>query len=215
MTAYYALAGFTAAVAPLVVTPGASLTLLIQRVTSAGRGQALPVILGTATALYLHAALALAGLSALVMRSSQAFAMVKLAGAVYLVGLGCWIWYTSRRPGPKEAGADPGARRAGPGRAGWRQRSGYLQALFGTVLNPKAALIYLTLLPQFLDPASPLAPQFLALTTLHAGLVAGWLLLWTVLLARAARFANRWRRTIARVSAAMLIALGVRTAVTA
>ncbi|MGW0857281.1 LysE family translocator, partial [Streptomyces sp. NPDC002690] len=88
----YAVAGFLVAILPLIATPGASLALLVQHVTDTGRRQALPVILGTVTGLYVHAALALAGLSALVMHSSQAFAAVRLTGAAYLVGLGIWTW---------------------------------------------------------------------------------------------------------------------------
>ncbi|GGY75314.1 hypothetical protein GCM10010342_73910 [Streptomyces anulatus] len=84
----YAVAGFLVAVLPLIATPGASLTLLIKHVTDSGRRQALPVIIGTVTGLYMHATLAIAGLSALVMHSSLAFTAVKLIGAVYLIGLG-------------------------------------------------------------------------------------------------------------------------------
>lgn len=88
----YAVAGFLVAVLPLIATPGANLALLIQHVTDSGRRQALPVILGTVTGLYIHATLAIAGLSALVMHSSLAFTAVKLIGAVYLIGLGIWTW---------------------------------------------------------------------------------------------------------------------------
>ncbi|MEE1671507.1 LysE family translocator [Streptomyces sp. WAC07094] len=120
------------AVFPLIVTPGASLALLVQHVIDGGRRQALPVILGTVTGLYIHAALAIAGLSALVMHCSLAFTAVKLIGAVYLIGLGTWTWrsaalnaapvpYRQRRP----KGAD----------------SVYAQALLANVLNPKAAAI--------------------------------------------------------------------------
>ncbi|MFD6427022.1 LysE family translocator, partial [Streptomyces sp. NPDC060198] len=88
----YAVAGFLVAVLPLIATPGASLALLVQHVTDAGRRRALPVILGTVTGLYVHATFAVAGLSALVMQSSQAFTAVRLTGAAYLVGLGIWTW---------------------------------------------------------------------------------------------------------------------------
>lgn len=53
----YAVAGFLVAVLPLIATPGASLVLLVRHVTDSGRRQALPVILGTVTGLYVHATL--------------------------------------------------------------------------------------------------------------------------------------------------------------
>ncbi|MET9047473.1 hypothetical protein ABZX34_32295 [Streptomyces sp. NPDC004362] len=50
----YAAAAFLVAVFPLIVTPGASLALLVQHVIDSGRRQALPVILDTVTGLYIH-----------------------------------------------------------------------------------------------------------------------------------------------------------------
>lgn len=196
----YAAAGFLLAVLPLVATPGASLTLLIQHVSADGRRQALPVVLGTVTGLYAHAILALAGLSALVMHSSRAFAVVKLAGAAYLVGLGVWTWWTAARPrSPVQE------KRIG---------SVYSQALLANVLNPKAASVYLTLVPQFVRPGDPFAGQILALATVHALLIAVWLAVWTALLHRGAHLVRRdsFRRVIGRVAGVVLVVLGIRAA---
>ncbi len=73
------------------MTPGTSLTLVVSRVAAGGRRQGWWVIVGTVTGIYAHATLAAVGLAALVLRSSQAFWMVKLVGAGYLVGLGLWL----------------------------------------------------------------------------------------------------------------------------
>ncbi|MEV5601484.1 LysE family translocator [Streptomyces sp. NPDC052299] len=196
-----AVAGFLMAVLPLIATPGASLTLLVQHVTEGGRRRALPVALGTVTGLYVHAALAVAGLSTLVMRSGVAFTTVKLIGAAYLIGLGLWTWRT----------AAPTPRRS-------RTRSTdsvYAQALLANVLNPKAAAIYLTLVPQFVTPRHPLPAQILTLATAHALLITLWLTAWTLLLARATRALRgpRFKRMAARATSAVLIALGVRAVV--
>ncbi|MEU5823299.1 LysE family translocator [Streptomyces sp. NPDC047803] len=200
------LAGFLVAVLPLIATPGASLTLLVQHVTDGGSRRALPVVLGTVTGLYVHAALAVAGLSALVMHSSVAFAVVRLVGAVYLIGLGLWTW---RSASPHAA---PAPRRRSRPRG---TDSVYAQALLANVLNPKAASIYLTLVPQFIAPDRPIGGQILALATAHALLIALWLTTWTFLVLRAARVlrAPRFKRRAARATSAILIALGVRTAV--
>lgn len=98
---------------------------------------------------------------------------------------------------------------AEPGR-----HSTYLQALVGNVLNPKAASIYLTLVPQFVDPGQPLGHQILTLATAHALLIAAWLVGWTVVLARARRAVRvpRFASLIRRVGAATLVLLGLRAA---
>ncbi|MFE0458046.1 LysE family translocator [Kitasatospora sp. NPDC058965] len=208
-----AVLGFLAAVFPLIATPGASFTLLTQRVTTAGRREGLAVVLGTATGLYVHATLAGLGLSALVMRSSQAFAAVRLAGAAYLVGLGLWTWWQAGgRRRAADAGGDRPPRRS---RLPWTGRSTYLQALLGNVLNPKAASVFLTLAPQFLTPRQPVLPQLLALATAQVVLVAVWLLGWAVVIGRAAALArsHRFRTVLTRLTSGVLITLGLRTAV--
>ncbi|MFD9095713.1 LysE family translocator [Streptomyces collinus] len=203
----YAVAGFLVAVLPVIATPGASLALLVQHVTHSGRRQALPVILGTVTGLYVHAALAIAGLSALVMHSSLAFTAVKLVGALYLVGLGIWTW-RSAAPDAAPAVHRPDLPKASD--------SVYAQALLANVLNPKAAAIYLTLVPQFIAPHQPFGGQILALATAHALLIALWLAAWTFLILRASHALHRprFKRTAAKATSAVLITLGIWSVVT-
>ncbi|MFG3055310.1 LysE family translocator [Kitasatospora sp. NPDC048239] len=203
----YAVAGFLVAVLPLIATPGASLALLVQHVTDGGRRQALPVILGTVTGLYIHATLAVAGLSALVMRSSLAFTAVKLIGAAYLIGLGIWTW----RSAAPDAAPAPHRQRLPKG-----SDSVYAQALLANVLNPKAAAIYLTLVPQFIAPHRPFGGQILTLATAHALLVALWLAAWTFLILRASHALHtpRFQQAAAKATSAVLITLGIRSAVT-
>ncbi|MEV4243697.1 LysE family translocator [Streptosporangium canum] len=206
MVPLHSLAAFLAAVLPLIATPGASLALLTRQVTHEGRRRAVPVILGTVTGLYVHAGLAVAGLSALIMHSSQAFTAVKLAGAAYLIGLAAWTWRsaTSRTPAV--------SRRHLPKAAG----SPYVQALLGNVLNPKAASIYLTLIPQFIAPHRPFTGQILTFATAHALLIAVWLLIWTGLIGGADRMLStpRFKTVVTRITAVALLALGIRSAVT-
>jgi threonine/homoserine/homoserine lactone efflux protein len=197
-----AWAGFLSTVVPLVVTPGASLTLLVQRVTADGRRQAVAVIGGTVTALAVYGAVVLAGMAFLVAPSGTLGAVLRPAGAVYLVGLGCWMWRSATtRPVDDVAEPAPSSR-----------RSGYAQALLGTVLNPKAALIYLTVVPRFVDPAGSRSTQLLALTAAHAVLTASWLAAWTAVLGPARRLtaSGPWRARTTRASAVVLVALGVR-----
>ncbi|MET9774581.1 LysE family translocator [Streptomyces sp. NPDC006367] len=206
----FAVMGFLTALLPLVATPGASLALLVQHVTGDGRRRALPVALGTVTGLYIHAVLAVAGLSALVMHSSQAFTAVRLVGAAYLIGLGIWTWRSAARPARPARPARSPARRSLPEKVD----SLYLQALLANVLNPKAASVYLTLVPQFIAPEDSFAGQVLVLATAHALLMAVWLSGWTLLIRRASRALRkpRFRRTVARITSVTLLALGVRSA---
>ncbi|GII80559.1 lysine transporter LysE [Sphaerisporangium rufum] len=208
-----AVLGFLAAVAPITATPGTSLALVVSRVTAGGRRQGWWVILGTVTGLYTHAVLAAAGLAALVLHSSQAFLAVKLAGAAYLAGLGLWLLRpATRRPAPGRTSPPE----APPRRRLWRAHHPYLQGLLGNVLNPKAASIYLTLAPQFLQPGRPVLVPMLLLATAHAALHTCWLAGWTAASGAAAgRLRSAAvRRRIDRLAGAVLVAVGVRTALT-
>ncbi|MFY1687140.1 LysE family transporter [Plantactinospora sp. WMMB782] len=263
-----AVLGFLAAVAPITATPGTSLTLVVSRVAAGGRRQGWWVILGTLTGLYVHALLAAVGLAALVLRSSQAFLLVKLLGAGYLAGLGLWLlWSATRRHRPRPEPTrliepteptrliepteptrliepteptrlieptEP-TRLIEPtepvGRAGtaapdapatnrarrlpWRGHHPYLQGFLGNVLNPKAAAVYLTVAPQFLDADGPVLVPMLVLGTAHALLVGCWLAGWTAISGAAVRLLRtaRVRRALDRVTGVILVGLGLRTAV--
>jgi threonine/homoserine/homoserine lactone efflux protein len=190
------IAAFLVAILPLIATPGASLALLTQHVTAHGLRRAIPVIAGTVTGIYTHALLAVLGLSAVVMHSSQAFFVVRVAGGLYLLCLGIWTWRTARQTRSAANLLQPA----------------YLQALLGNVLNPKAASIYLTLVPQFLDPDRALTPQIAVLATAHALLMIVWLAGWTAILVRTGQTLSSmgWAVAIRRAAAAVLIYLGVR-----
>lgn len=207
--------GFLVALAPITMTPGTSLTLVIARVAAGGRRQGWWVIVGTVTGIYVHATLAAVGLAALVLRSSQAFWMVKLVGAGYLVGLGLWLlWSANPRRHPTDSATldDLSTRR--PRRLPWRGHHPYLQGLAGNVLNPKAAAVYLTLAPQFLDSHRSVLIPMLILASAHAVLHTCWLAGWTVVSGAAARLLRtlRARRALDRLTGAILVGLGIRVA---
>ena len=95
--------------------------------------------------------------------------------------------------------------------------AGYRQALLANVLNPKAASIFLTLMPQFMVAGTPLAVQFAVLTTAQALLISVWLAAWAVALrhGRRALAAPRVLRGVRLVGAMLLVVLGLRTALVA
>ncbi|MFD7731357.1 LysE family translocator [Kitasatospora phosalacinea] len=193
MATPHAVAGFLVALLPLIATPGASLALLLRQVAEHGRRRAGPVILGTTGGLAVHAALAVAGLAGLTARHPGALTAVRLVGGAYLIGLAAWTWRSPARP---------------PARRPQRGSPVLVQALLANVLNPKAASIYLTLVPQFLDAARPLTAQVATLAAAHAALLAAWLLAWAALVGRSTPH-PRLRTWTTRATAAVLLALGV------
>ncbi|HVE64461.1 MAG TPA: LysE family translocator [Mycobacteriales bacterium] len=195
------LLAFALTVLPLSITPGVSSALVTSRVLAGGRREGWKVACGTVTGLYVHATTAAVGLAAVVMASSRAFTLLKVAGALYLVGLGSSILL--RRPTPQA--------RSLP----WHGLSSYTQAVLGNVLNPKAAGVYLTLLPQFVDPSRPVAPQVFVLATVHAAVALAWLGLLSQIVTAASSLlrGDAWRGWMGRTTGVVMVVLGLRTAV--
>ena len=198
------LALFTVAALALLVVPGPAVLYVVARSIHQGRRAGLASVLGIHVGTLVHIAAATAGLSALVVSSSIAFTAVKIAGAVYLVGLGLWTLF-SRTAEPEVAlGGERNLRRA------------FTQGIVVNVLNPKTALFFLAFLPQFVDEnASHPALQIAILGLLFAllGLITDSL--WALAAGTAGGLLRRSRRFVKTqryVTGTVYIGLGVATA---
>lgn len=141
------------------VTPGPGVLYVLARSLRGGRGEGIRSVLGNGIGASVHVAAAALGLSALLATSTVAFAVVKYAGAAYLLWLGIHAILRRHQDGPA---ADAG----GPARR-WA-RSPLLQGAVSELLNPKTALYFMALLPHFVHPES--APA--ALVFILLGLIA-------------------------------------------
>ncbi len=158
----------------VTIVPGADMALVMRQVFVGGTALAQRTIFGNITGLIVHSIALAVGLSALLVASAEAYTVVKVAGAIYLVYLGAQslhsAWSARREPVDASAGAvapPPGVPGSSPGRRVPSMRTAYLQGLISTVLNPKPALFYLTFLPQFVDTARPVMPQVVFLAGIH------------------------------------------------
>jgi threonine/homoserine/homoserine lactone efflux protein len=190
------VAAFAAAIVPIMLTPGVSVTLATQRTLRDGPAAGLRVVAGTACGLTVHATAATVGLAALVTQSATAFTVLKLAGAVYLVVLG----FTLLR-----GGRDGDAARRLP----WTGHGAFVQALLGNVLNPRAASVYLTLVPQFIGPHDDVLLATALLAGVHIAMQTAYLVACTLAVARTRRAIGR---RVEKLAGGVLVGLGVRTA---
>lgn len=209
----------------ITVVPGADMALIMRQVFIGGTALAQRTIFGNLTGLVVHATALAVGLSALLVASAEAYTAVKLAGAAYLVYLGAQSLLSAWRAGRigEQAGGRPGET-AGEGgdvatSAGGRKvpsmRTAYLQGVISTVLNPKPALLFLTFLPQFVDPSRAVLPQILFLAAVHIVVGLIWLTIYAHLIHRAHRTLTRGdvKRWLEGATGVVLIALGLRVAV--
>lgn len=137
----------------LALIPGPGVIYIVTRTLQGGRRAGLASIGGIALGNFGNASLAAVGLAAVIAASTRAFVFVKIAGAAYLIFLG--INTLRRRPPSPQAGIREPARETGPRLF----RDGFLVAL----LNPKTALFFAALLPQFIDTSGSSLAQNLGL----------------------------------------------------
>jgi threonine/homoserine/homoserine lactone efflux protein len=147
-----ALVVFALAALVLALTPGPVWLYLISRTLAQGRRAGYFSLLGVTAGLAVHALLAALGLSVVLLAIPLAFDAIRLSGAAYLLWL---AWATIRGNSPSFE-----ARPLPPAADGTLLR----QAFVAAFLNPKVAIFYLSLFPQFIDPAAgPVLGQSLML----------------------------------------------------
>ena len=195
---------FVVAALALLLVPGPAVLYVVARSIHEGRRAGLVSVLGIHVGTLAHIAAATLGLSALVASSAVAFTVVKIAGAVYLIGLGRWTLFSRRAEPDAALGGEANLRRA------------FAQGVVVNVLNPKTALFFLAFLPQFVDPNAPHpAVQIAFLGVLFAllGLITDSI--WALVAGTAGgvlRRSRRFVRTQRYVTGTVYVGLGVATA---
>lgn len=210
---------FLGVVAVITVIPGPDMALVLRNGMRGGPHAAWATGVGCCTGIAIWAATSIAGVAALLAASGRAFDVLRIAGAVYLALLGAGALRraaTGRGEAALGRGSDMSARARPVGDedgAGGR-RTPFRQGLVSNLLNPKIALLFITLLPQFVAPGEPRA-----LTTAELGfafVLVGltWMRLVSLAVAGIGRSMSRppVRRAIEGLAGAVLIGLAARVA---
>ena len=202
------LALFVATGLVLNATPGVDMLFTLSRTLQHGWRAGIAASLGIVSGCVVHTMAAAAGLAALLAASALAFTAIKWLGAAYLL----WLAWDMLRAAAFR-GADEAIARAHPLLRAEPLGRIYWQGFLTNVLNPKVALFFLALLPQFIAtnaPNKPLAFLFLAAIFIVNGTL--FLFALVALAQRVRRFgANRTaRRVLNAIGGALFAALAVR-----
>ena len=136
------LAGFALIALGLVLTPGPNMIYLVSRSIAQGRAAGWISLGGVAVGFIFYMLCAVFGITALVMAVPYAYDALRFGGAAYLA----WLAWQALKPG----GGSPFQVRDLPVDS---PRRLFTMGLLTNLLNPKAAMLYLSLLPQFIEPA--------------------------------------------------------------
>ena len=200
---------FVGVAALVIVTPGQDTALTIRNTMLGGRPAGLATALGVSSGQAVWTLAASAGVAALIVASEPAFVALKLAGAAYLVVLGLeMLWHAVRGSGAAPGRhAEPRGRRLAP-------RGALRQGFLSNLANPKMAIFFTSLLPQFAPSHGPAFPVLLALGLLFCAMTFAWLCAYAVAVSRARNLLARprVRRALDAVMGTALVALGARLA---
>jgi threonine/homoserine/homoserine lactone efflux protein len=198
---------FLGVCALVICTPGPDTALTIRNSIIGGRRGGLLTAAGIAVGQMVWTLAASVGIAGLLQASQPAFTALKIIGAAYLILLGAQSILAAVRGRPRR---DERTRR--PAELGrW---SALRQGLISNLANPKMAAFFLSLLPQFVPPASSGFAAFALLGLTFCLMTFCWLSLYAAVLHRIGSFLNRSlvRRTLEAVTGTVLVALGLRLA---
>jgi threonine/homoserine/homoserine lactone efflux protein len=197
---------FILAATLLNLTPGPDMAYFGSRAASQGFRSGLVAFMGVCTGCLVHTIAAALGLSAILMTSTTAFFIVKMAGAAYLL----WVGIGMLR------GADGSAMRIESGLGTAAARRLFMQGFFTNALNPKVALFFLAFLPQFIDTANPdraTAFVMLGLLFIFNSMLTMIPLIWVFArLGARARAGSRVVDAMNRACGALFVGIGVKLA---
>ncbi|MFC5184159.1 LysE family translocator [Actinomadura harenae] len=206
MVSLTAVAGIAVVAFGMVLLPGPNMMYLVSRTITQGRRAGYVSLGGVAAGFAVYAAAATAGLTAVFAVVPALYTAIRLAGVGYLL----WLAWQAVRPGgttpftPRELPADP-------------PRRLFAMGLVTNLLNPKIAILYVSLLPQFTDPSRGhvwLQSLVLALVQIAVALTVNGI--WVLCASAVSSFLTRrpaWQRfqryVMGSVLAGMAVMLGL------
>ncbi|MBO1331362.1 LysE family translocator [Streptomyces sp. VRA16 Mangrove soil] len=197
---------FIATTLLLAMLPGASQAMMIRQVLEGGQRTVRGTLAGNATGFLLWSTAAAAGLSAALLASPHAYAILHIAGGIVLMVLGVNTLrtaFTTASTGlPRESGRRTGF------------AGGYLTGLSTNLGNPKAGVFAVSVLPQFVTAKGPVFLSTVALGALWALVSASWYLLLTWAVGRGRALVSRPAvlRGLSVTTGVVLVGLGAAVA---
>ncbi|HEU5007584.1 MAG TPA: LysE family translocator [Jatrophihabitantaceae bacterium] len=185
----------------VTMTPGPATALVLRVAARDGRRAAMGTVVGNSLGIFMWACLSALGVSSLILASQVAYDVLRIAGACVLLYLG--VRSLLRRS--EHAGIDPVP--PSRGRIGWRT------GLITAAANPKLAVFFIALFPQFLKAGTTVLPVALlmAVVIVCCDLIWFGTLIWAVDRATTV-LRPRVRRAMERVTGGVMIGLGVSLA---
>ncbi|WP_059173963.1 homoserine/threonine efflux transporter [Bacillus sp. FJAT-27445] len=199
-------------VAMMIVIPGADTMLLVKNTLSYGTKAGFYTILGMATGLSFWTLIAVLGLSVVISKSVVLFSIIKYLGAAYLIFLGIKSFFTKSVFSLEEFQAQANAPADSSSR---HNKESFMQALLSNVLNPKTVLVYITVMPQFINLNGNINQQLIVLASILTILAVFWFLILVSVIDYTKKWLknSKFQKVFQKSTGLILVGFGVKTGI--
>lgn len=193
--------------AVVIATPGPDTALTIRNAIAGGRPAGLATALGVSVGQLIWAMATSLGLVAILLASEPIFHTLRLVGAAYLVYLGVQSLRSAWVGAVVTDSNQPASGQLSPGKA-------LLQGVVNDLANPKMAVFFASVLPQFAPPGHGMLSHLILLGLVFSALTFAWLAFYASLVASAGAWLRRSkvRRSMDAIAGFALVGMGVRVA---
>lgn len=198
--------------AMMVIIPGADTMLLVKNTLSYGTKAGRYTVLGMVTGLSFWTLIAILGLSVVIAQSVILFNTIKYLGAAYLIYLGIKSFFAKSvfsLEEMKEQANSP------VNSSSTHNKESFMQALLSNVLNPKTVLVYITIMPQFIDLNGHINQQLILLASILTLLAVLWFLTLVYVIDYAKKWLNnsKFQKAFQKSTGIILVGFGVKTGI--
>ena len=191
----------------LVITPGPNIILIAKTVPTSGKAAGFANIAGFFAAMQVHGALSILGISLILLKSSQAFFVLKIIGAAYLCWIGVKALISAAKPLTQSAEVKPARNKRTFIRA-------FCEGFVSNLFNPKTSMFYLAAFPQFVSIGEGAVASAFLLVFIHAMINVFWfgaiVILFTKLVGAADNL--HFQRWIKMITGVIFIGFGAKMA---
>jgi RhtB (resistance to homoserine/threonine) family protein len=198
--------------AMMVIIPGVDTMLIIKNTLTYGPKAGRYTLLGTSMGLAFWTLIAVLGLSVVIAKSVFLFSFIKYAGAAFLIYLGIKSFFTKSSLSLNEL-QEQAKNQVTPTKK--HHKDSFLQGLLSNILNPKTVLVYITIMPQFIDLNENINQQLIIMGLIMSILAIVWFLLLVSILDYAKKWFNnpKFNKAFQKSTGLILVGFGIKTGI--